>query len=201
MMTKKEIIAKYTPIIRPHLSEKRFQHSVNVAIEAGKLAQKYGAGVEKAVTAGILHDIMKDTPPEEQLKFMEQWGIILTDVERNAPKLYHAISAAGYLQYELNIEDPEILHAVRYHTTARANMTLVETIVFLADFISADRTYSGVEHMREKAYRDLYDAVVEGLAFTIADLASHRAPVHPDTVAAFNQILLQHGSHKKGKSL
>ena len=83
----------------------------------------------------------------------------------------------------------------------RANMTLVETIVFLADFISADRTYSGVEHMREKAYRDLYDAVVEGLAFTIADLASHRAPVHPDTVAAFNQILLQHGSHKKGKSL
>ena len=185
MMTKKEIIAKYTPIIRPHLSEKRFQHSVNVAKEAGKLAQKYGADVEKAVTAGILHDIMKDTPPEEQLKFMEQWGIILTDVERNAPKLYHAISAAGYLQYELNIEDPEILHAVRYHTTARANMTLVETIVFLADFISAD----------------LYDAVVEGLAFTIADLASHRAPVHPDTVAAFNQILLQHGSHKKGKSL
>ena len=58
---------------------------VNVAKEAGKLAEKYGADVEKAVTAGILHDIMKDTPPAEQLKFMQQWGIILSDVEKTRP--------------------------------------------------------------------------------------------------------------------
>ncbi len=200
-MTKKEILALYMPVIRPHLSEKRYEHSVNVAKEAGKLAEKYGADVEKAVTAGILHDIMKDTPPAEQLKFMQQWGIILSDVEKNAPKLYHAMCGAGYLEHELQITDPEILSAVRYHTTARAGMSLVEKIVFLADFISIDRDYPGVEQMRKLAYRDLMDAIIEGLGYTIGDLASHYAPIHPDTVAAFNEALLAHPKlpHKKGK--
>ena len=116
-------------------------------------------------------------------------------------QIVSCMCGAGYLEHELRITDPEILSAVRYHTTARTGMSLVEKIVFLADFISIDRDYPGVEQMRKLAYQDLMEAIIEGLGYTIGDLARHYAPIHPDTVAAFNEALLTHPKlpHKKGK--
>ncbi|MCI1956253.1 MAG: bis(5'-nucleosyl)-tetraphosphatase (symmetrical) YqeK [Oscillospiraceae bacterium] len=187
-------LEEYKAVIKPLLSEKRYHHSICVAKAAKELAKKYGADVQKAETAGILHDIMKDIPPEEQLEKMEQYGIRLTPVERAAPKLWHAMLGAAYLKEELHLEDSEILDAVRYHTTGRTDMTLMDKILFIADFISDDRDYEGVEDLRKAAKISLEEAMTEGFSYTIGDLAKSRKPIHPDTIAAYNQtVLAYHG--------
>ncbi len=180
----------YKEIIKPFLSDKRYYHSVCVSNAAAELAQKYGADAEKAALAGILHDIMKETPSNEQLKMMTRYDIILTAVERRAPKLWHSMLGSAYLEHELNITDREILDAVRYHTTGRANMSLLEQVVFVADFISEDRDYDGVENLRKAANVSLEEAMVEGLAFSIKDLSFSYRPIHPDTISAYNQVIL-----------
>ena len=181
---------KYVGIIRPLLSEKRYHHSICVAKAAKELALQYGADSRKAEIAGILHDIMKDLPQQEQLARMELYGIRLTDVERAAPKLWHAMLGEAYLKNELKISDPEILSAVRYHTTGRQDMTLLDKILFIADFVSADRDYPGVENLRRAVRVSLEDAMMEGFSFTISELAQGRKPIHPDMIAAYNQTAL-----------
>lgn len=183
-------LEEYKAVIKPLLSEKRYYHSVCVARAAKELALKYGADAGKAETAGILHDIMKDLPPEQQLAKMERYGISLTDVERSAQKLWHAMLGAAYLKNELHIDDREILDAVRYHTTGRRNMTLLDKILFIADFISADRDYPGVDKLRKAAQVSLEEAILEGFCYTITDLADDRKPIHPDTIDAYNQTAL-----------
>ena len=180
----------YKEIVRPFLSDRRFYHSECVAAEAEKLAKVYGSDPEKAWIAGILHDIMKELPPEEQLKKIKSFGIILTDLERNAQKLWHSILGAAYIKNELHITDPEIVDPVLYHTTARADMTLPEKILFIADYISADRRYDGVEEMRRVAYEDLDRAVLLGSRETIRDLAERYMAIHPDTMGAFNWCVM-----------
>lgn len=187
----------YKKIVRPLLSDKRYYHSVCVSKAAKELAQKYGADAQKAETAGILHDIMKDLPPERQLAKMEQYGIRLTDVERSAQKLWHAMLGAAYLKNELHIDDPEILNAVRYHTTGRRDMTLMDKILFIADFISADRDYPGVEKLRQAARNSLEEALMEGFCYTIADLANGKKAIHPDTIEAYNQTALTYVGEKR----
>ncbi len=186
------MLEQYKQIIRPLLGDKRYYHSECVAKAARELAAKYGADEEKAETAGILHDIMKDTAPEKQLAMMERYGIRLTPVERNAPKLWHAMLGAAYLKNELEIGDAAVLDAVRYHTTGRADMTLLDKVLFIADFISADRDYPGVEDLRKAAGVSLEEAMIAGLSHTIADLAQARKPIHPDTVDAYNEATLGH---------
>lgn len=186
----------YRAIIRPLLSDKRYHHSLCVAEAAKELALRCGADAGKAETAGILHDIMKDLPQEKQLSMMAGYGIVLTPVERSAPKLWHAMLGAAYLEKELHITDREILDAVRYHTTGRENMTQMDRILFAADFISADRDYPGVEELRRAAEVSLGEVVMEGFSYTIADLAQRRKPIHPDTIAAYNQISLAYENPK-----
>ena len=111
-------------------------------------------------------------------------------IEKNALKLWHAKSGAEFVKNRLGIDDEEIITAVRYHTTGRADMTLSEKILFIADFISADRVYNGVEEMRERAEISLECAMDMGLSFTITDLVENSNPVHPDTIDAYNDIKL-----------
>lgn len=182
-------ISEYEKIIEPYLTKQRFYHSKCVAKEAGKLAKRYGADVERAKVAGILHDIMKDTAHEEQLKIINRFGIILDDIEREKPKLWHAISGAAYVEHVLNIDDPEILSAIRYHTTGRKNMTLLEKVIFIADYTSEDRTYSGVERMRAKAKESLELAMIEGITFTFSEQFENKNIIGPDMLDAYNDAI------------
>ena len=86
------------------------------------------------------------------------------------------------------VDDPAVLDAIRYHTTGRAGMTLLDKVLYIADFVSADRTYDGVDALRALADRNLDDAVFFGLAYTVGDLASHNRPIHEDTVRAYNEL-------------
>ncbi|MDD6175130.1 MAG: bis(5'-nucleosyl)-tetraphosphatase (symmetrical) YqeK [Firmicutes bacterium] len=184
---------QYRQEIECTLSPYRAHHSVCVAQEAVRLARRYGADVQKAQTAGILHDSTKELPPEEQLQMIEEFGIILSQVEKRSPKLLHAISGMAAAQTRFGVSDGEILGAIRYHTTARAGMTLLEKVVCLADYISADRSYDGVEKLRESAYRDLDGTLIECLAFTIGELSQKQSLIHPDTVEAYNSLILSRG--------
>ncbi len=181
---------QYEQEVQRHLTEKRFYHSQCVAQEAARLAQRYGADVEKARLAGILHDIMKDTPPEQQLKILQDSGILLTKTQRHNRKLWHALAGAAYLQQTLQVKDGDIVEAVRCHTSGKKDMSLLEKVLFVADYISADREYPGVERMRQAAYRSLEEAIVEGVLFTVQELMGQRLPVAAESVEAYNDALL-----------
>lgn len=180
--------AEFLEEIKKHLQPERLYHSINVAEEAKKLALHYGADPEKAYTAGLLHDILKNTPDSELLNFFRENGIILTRTEQVSRKTWHAIAGEAYCRRKLSVTDSEILSAIRWHTTARAGMTLLDKVIFIADFISADRDYDGVERMREKAYLSLESAMLEGLQFTLAELIENGWAVHEDSLAAYNEL-------------
>ncbi len=178
-------------VLQERLTEKRYIHSLNVAESAVELARIYGADEGKAYTAGLVHDACKNMPSALQLSYMLENKVDLTDIEINTPKLYHAICGRAYVEKEFGITDEDMLNAVRYHTTGRKNMSLLEKIVFIADFISAERDYDGVEVMREKAKRSLDEAIVEGLSFTIKKLIDDERVVHPDTMDAYNDAVFK----------
>ena len=182
--------AEFLEVLQTKLDAYRLHHSLCVAESARTLAARYGANEEKAYTAGLVHDVMKNTPPEDLLNFLTDNGIMLTAARRASPKTWHAIAGEAYLRTVLHMTDEEILSAVRYHTTGRAGMTTLEKVVFIADFISEDRDYPGVDHMRETAARSLEAAIVEGLQFTVRELLCAARPVDPDSIGAYNDAVL-----------
>lgn len=191
-------ITEYKKIIKSMMSENRYNHCVNVSKEAVKLAKRYDGDEEKAAVAGILHDITKEMPKEEQLQIMHDSDIILDDIQKNAPKLWHGISGSVYIKKHFGIEDEDILNAICYHTTGRAGMSLLEKIIFVADFTSEERTYKGVATMRKKSRKSLEDAMLYGFKFTFSDLSSRELAIHPDELACYNEIVLNNPT--KGKS-
>ena len=180
---------EYLALIKDRMGERRYIHSVNVAKSAVQLAEKYGADVEKAEIAGILHDCCKEIPKEEMLQIILGGGIILDATEKSSSKLWHALAGACYVRDVLKIDDEDIFNAVKYHTTGRAGMSLLEKIIFTADFISDERSYSGVEIMREKAFDNIEDAMLFGLQFTISDLVKRKLPIHNNAILCYNDIL------------
>ena len=178
-------------ILQKRLNEKRYYHSLCVADEAKRLAEKYGGDSEKSYLAGLLHDITKNAPDEEHLQIFKEFGIILSDVEQNAKKLWHAMSGALYVKNILEINDPEIIDAIRFHTTAKADMSLLAEILYLADFTSKDRDYEDVDVIREYVDESLEKAFVYALEYSITDLVNQGRAIHPDTVQAYNQAVLK----------
>ena len=162
---------------------------MNVAKAAAELAEKYGADKEKAYTAGILHDIMKEESVDIQKEYIARNGVTLTALESLNKQVLHQMSGEAYCRLELGIGDEEILGAIRYHTTGRRDMTLLEKVVYTADFISEDRCYPDVEVMREKAKISLDEAMLYSLRYTINTLSSKTLLIHPDTLECYNRIL------------
>lgn len=180
---------EFKEILKNRLTEKRYIHSLNVAESAKMLAKLYGYDEDIAYTAGLIHDCCKDTPAGLQLSYMLENGVELSEYEIDVAKLYHSICGSVFVKKEFGIENQDIINAVRYHTTGRKNMSLLEKIIFIADFISDERDYNGVEIMREKAVKSLDEAIVEGLSFTIKDLIDQGRIVHPDTLDAYNDAM------------
>lgn len=182
---------KIITLIRSKLNADRFNHSLNVADSAKELALSYGADVDKAYTAGLLHDVMKNASEEEQLGVLSEAGIELMPVERENKKLWHAIAGAAYVKFVMGIDDRDIIRAVRYHTTGRSGMSLLERIVYLADYISADRNYNGVEDMRRLCKSDSDEAILYALTFGIPDLVSKGRVIHPDSIDLYNEVIIK----------
>lgn len=177
---------EFLEILKKRLTPERLYHSICVAEQAKRLAEIFGGDSEKAYTAGLIHDIMRYEPPESMIKIIEDGGTTLSDSEKQITVTLHAVAGEAYLRTKLGVTDSEILSAVRYHTTGRENMTLLEKIIYVADLTSEDRSYPDVNEVRELAEKDLDKTVLRGLSFTIEDNARKNRPIHLDTVKAFN---------------
>ena len=176
-------IDSYKKIIKSRMSDYRYKHSVNVAKEAVRLAKKYGADEEKAAIAGILHDITKENTKEEQLQIMTDGGIILDDVQKISSKLWHGISGSVYMRDKLDITDEDILNAIRYHTTGRPAMTLLEKIVFVADYIEPNRNKADhLDELRRSAFENLDETVLLILDQTLDYLETSGKDIDQQTV-------------------
>lgn len=182
-------IDEYKAIIRERLSDYRFHHSLCVAKSAKELARLYGADEEKAEVAGILHDVTKESSAKEHLEVIKKAGMSLTDLELGNIKFYHQTSGAAYAKAVLGIDDEEIINAIRFHTTGRENMSLMDQIVYLADFISEDRDYPDVDVMRQKVALGKTDGLFYATRYTIVSVINSGRVLHPDTVDAYNWIL------------
>ncbi|MBR1763520.1 MAG: bis(5'-nucleosyl)-tetraphosphatase (symmetrical) YqeK [Eubacterium sp.] len=180
---------EYIDLIKRNLSPYRFHHSMCVAEKARELAKKYGVDEEKAYVAGVLHDITKEMPNDEQIRLIEKNGHSLTYYEKNNHRVFHQMSGEAYVKNVLKIDDEDILSGIRYHTTGRENMTLFEMIIYLADFTSADRSYPDVEIMREKTDKSLLEGMLYSLKYTICDVVSNERTLHPDTLSCYNYVI------------
>lgn len=184
-------IEELKELLKGRLTEKRYYHSLCVADEAKRLAKRYRVDENKAYLAGLLHDITKNSSENEHLKIFSDSAIILSDIEKNALKLWHAISGAAYVEKVLNVNDKEIISAIRYHTTAKENMSVFEKVLYIADFTSADRDYDDVDVMRRLCDESLESAMKYALNYTIRELCDKNAAIHPDTFMAYNQLNLR----------
>ncbi len=177
-------------ILDIRLSKKRYQHSLNVADEARRLAENYDYfDPEKAYITGLLHDICKEIPKDEQLSMVKASAMDVTDVELVTPPLYHAIAGAWYSEQVLHIRDEDMLNAIRYHTVGRGGMSRLEEIIYLADLVSADRDYKDVNKMRKLAYQSIDKAMLEALKFSITDVVGKGSMLPRHSIEAYNQYI------------
>ena len=158
---------------------------------AVKLAEHYGADVKKAELAGLVHDCAKDLSMDECLELAKRHGYEPDEISLRNMSLLHAPLGA-YLAKELfHIEDEEIQGAIAYHTTGRKDMTLLEKIIFLADYIEEGSSFPGVEELRELAFIDLNRAILTSLEFSIHNVMKRGRLLHPLTVEARNSLILE----------
>ncbi len=162
------------------LSPKRFLHTRGVAEEALKLAELYDIEPERAYIAGILHDCAKDYSTEEALELCEKYNLELDEVLKSQPDLIHSFLGAEVARHEYGIEDEDILNAIRYHTTGRAEMSDLEKIIYLADFFEPSRKpFKGIEEMKALAYSNLNKAMEFALNNTIDYNTKKSRLIHP----------------------
>ncbi len=155
------------------LPKKRYFHSLGVMTTAFSMALVFGADSEKATIAGLLHDCAKYMTGEEMLKECIANGVPVKQVEMLKPDLLHAKLGAYYAKTVYNIEDEEILSAITWHTTGKPDMTVLEKIIFVSDYLEPNRSSSGIPNLndvRKLSFRNLDEAVLQILGDTIAYL-------------------------------
>ena len=176
--------------LKTSLSSHRFNHTVGVAQSAVQLAALYGADPKKAETAAFLHDTARELDSHKMIKKCEQYGIVIDEIELHVPDLLHGKVGAFIAEEAYGITDPEILDAVKYHTTGRKNMSLMDKIIFIADMIEPGRQFPGVDLLRQKALEDLNQALVAGLNSTIRFVLEKGMLIHPNSIEARKSLLM-----------
>lgn len=167
-----------------YLKPKRIPHVAGCEKEAVRLAERWGVDREKAATAGILHDITKKLNFDEQLNLCDKYGIIFSTAELSYPALLHARTGAALARELFGIAD-DIFEAIRWHTTGKPDMTLLEKIIYLADGIEPTRDYPSVEKIREAAYEDIDKAMALSLERSLQYIRSRGEEPFTDTAEAY----------------
>ncbi|MBQ1351237.1 MAG: nicotinate (nicotinamide) nucleotide adenylyltransferase [Oscillospiraceae bacterium] len=165
------------------LRAKRVPHVMGTERAAIALAERWGASKEDAQVAALLHDCTKRLTMEEQLKLCEKYDIVLDDLEQKALKLLHALTGAEVAREVCGVSDA-VYSAIRWHTTGKADMSLLEKIIYMADFIEENRDFPGVEPLRKLAFEDLDRAMLLGFEMTIEEMNEMGNPIHFRTLEA-----------------
>lgn len=167
----------------------RYLHSVRVMKEAIKLATVFNCDIEKTTIAGLLHDCGKFEDKHELLKNAYDFGIIQRGVHISNFALIHGALGAEIATKEYEINDKDITNAIRYHTTGRPNMTLLEKIIYISDYIEPERSFKGVDEIRKLSYENLDVALLKAMDNTIKYIIDKGLYIHPDTFNARNYLI------------
>jgi predicted HD superfamily hydrolase involved in NAD metabolism len=174
---------------KAQMTDHRFIHTLGVAQTAIELAGKYGADPEKADLAGILHDYCKFWDKAKMREIIMQDPSVEKDLLNYDKELWHAPAGAYIVKNDLGIKDEEITNAIRFHTSGRPNMSKLEKIIWLADYIEPGRHFPGVDEVRELAARSLDHALIQAFANTIGFLVQHGRRVYPLTLYTYNDLV------------
>jgi len=183
------MVDRYHDLMKEFLDEKLYRHSLGVAEAAASLAEHYKVDAQKAFFAGIVHDYGKHYSSFELLKKAEALDISLDRFTLQEDRLLHAPIGAALLKTELQVNDSEVLRAVTYHTTGRSGMSSLEKVIYLADYIEKGRDFSGVEKIRELAYVNINQALLEAVEHAIKAVLDRKLLLHPRSVAFRNWLI------------
>ena len=178
---------KLRPTALSFLKHARIPHVLGTEQEAVRLALRYGADVDRARTAALLHDCTKRLEMDEQLALCARYGIELDELEQQALKLLHAKTGAAVARDRFGVDD-EIYSAIFWHTTGHADMTLLEKVIYLADYIEPTRSFPGVDALRAACCEDLDKGLLMGLEMTVEEMKERGNPVHSATLAAIEYL-------------
>lgn len=157
--------------LKKEMDESRYEHTLGVMYTCGALAMRYGYDLDKAMLAGLMHDCAKCMPNAKKLKVAEKNHLEITELERNNPFMLHAKLGAFLAKKKYDIDDEEILSAIRWHTTGRPMMTLLDKIVYVADYIEPKRDKApNLPQIRQMAFIDLDKALLKILEDTLGYL-------------------------------
>lgn len=189
--------------MKKELDADRYQHTLGVMFTAASLAMCYGEDVGKAQLAGLLHDCAKCIPNDRKLKMCQEYGIEISKVELKAPYLLHSKLGAYLAREKYGVEDEDVLGAILWHTTGRPNMTTLEKIIFIADYIEPARFKAqNLAEVRRLAFHDLSLTVCRILEDTLHYLDSGKGEIDPMSRSAYRYYhKLFFETEDKGNSL
>lgn len=192
-MNKKEMQSK----LKAALKKKRYEHSLGVCAEAVRMAELFGADADKAYIAGLLHDCAKCLSEEQENEACQKYGYVPDIMTKVCHPVLHAPLGAVVAENEYGVTDREILDAIRYHTAARAGMTLLDKIVYVADMTEPGRDYDGAEHLRSLACKDIDEAYSEALRQSLMHNIKKGSIIHPNSLDAWNNIIIEKNKRDK----
>ncbi|MBR1969910.1 MAG: bis(5'-nucleosyl)-tetraphosphatase (symmetrical) YqeK [Clostridia bacterium] len=187
-MTESEIIKK----LKETQKERRFNHTLGVADEAERLADKFGVDKKKARLTALLHDCAKNLDEksgEDFVELCEKYGVIPDVYAKKERALIHAFLGAAVAKAEYGIEDKEILNAIYFHTTARANMSPLEKLIYIADMTEPGRTIPQSAEIRDLVEKDVDEALIYAIGCSIKHVIKKGTLVHPDSIHALNYLI------------
>lgn len=168
--------------LKKELDKERFTHTMGVMYTAASLAMAHGADMDQALYAGLLHDCAKCIPNEEKLSLCEKYQISISDAERKSPSLLHAKLGAYFAKSIYGIEDEEILHSIKVHTTGEPGMNLLDKIIYIADYIEPNRDQApNLTAIRKLAFQDLDKTMEKILSDTLQYLTEKGGEIDPLT--------------------
>ncbi len=177
--------------VKAKLGERRFLHTLSVAAEAVRLAEKWGENADNAYLAALVHDYAKEIPIAEATQMLADFGEDIENEYIFCPALIHGPLAAHIAKIELGIENKDVLNAVRYHTSGRCGMSRLEKIIYLADFIEPLRKFEGVDAARRLAYESLDRAVLCEAEMVIDFTIKRKQFLHIGTTEMRNELLIK----------
>lgn len=168
--------------LQHELDEERYQHTLGVMYTSAALAMRHCCDMEQALLAGLLHDCAKCIPNEEKIRICQTQGIPVSDVERANPSLLHAKLGAYLAKEQYQVTDSNVLNAISSHTTGRPEMTLLEKIVYIADYMEPGRrNLPNMEEVRFLAFQDIDACLLRILKDSLVYLKTRKMPIDPTT--------------------
>lgn len=177
--------------LKDNLKQNRYNHTLGVVETAKKLAEINGISIEKAEIAAFAHDVAKNLSLEKMQSIIDKNNLELTNTEKENSNLWHSIIAPIEARNKLEIDNEEILDAIRWHTTGKENMSILTKIIYIADMIEPGRDFPGVEKIRQTTFENLDAGVLLGLTESMKDLLNRNLIIDLNTIKARNYFLLK----------